>query len=350
MIHIPKPIYVIGVICVLALSLVLVSCGDTAVPDGDKPGAILVVTSSFPLYDFARIIGGEQAEVVLLTPPGLSPHSFEPTPKHIETIESADMFIYSGAGLEPWVEDVLAGIENRELLVVNAADGVSLMEIGEMEIHDSDEYDGHTGHDDEDIGDKDNSAPGGPEDETDKHGHDHGLYDPHYWLDFENARAQVDTILGGYLQIDSEHADLYLERTDGYKSTLELLDQMYQDTLSACPGRELVSAGHFAFGYLAHRYGLHHHAVFGASHDVEPTPRELADMVEFIAKHKVTYIVAEEMLDAKIARTISEETGAEIVMLNPAGNVSKDQLKEGVTFVDIMQENLKGLKIVMECE
>ncbi|MBN1880841.1 MAG: zinc ABC transporter substrate-binding protein [Deltaproteobacteria bacterium] len=334
---VPRAIYVLCVICAFMIPLTLASCGDTATPEADGPETISVVASSFPLYDFARIVGGEQADVVLLPPPGLSPHSFEPTPKHIETIESADMFIYSGAGLEPWVEDVLAGIENQKLLVVNAADGAVLMEIADMEAHTHDEQNGD--------GDHDTHTPDADEGE-----HHHGLYDPHYWLDFENAKVQVDNILGGYLQIDSEHAGSYLERTDGYTSTLELLDQMYRDTLTVCPGKDLVSAGHFAFGYLAHRYGLNHRAIYGAAHNVEPSPRELTEMVDYIGQHDIKYIVADAMLDAKVARTIRDEAGVEIVTLNPAGNVSKDQLENGVTFIDIMQENLKGLKLILGCE
>ena len=351
MIKITRAIYVIGILCLLVIPLMTVSCGNATTPDADETGKILVVTSSFPLYDFARIIGGEQAEVVLLTPPGLSPHSFEPTPKHLEIIESADMFVYSGAGLEPWVEDVLAGVENRELLVVNAAEGVTLMKIGDMDVHEHDEdIDDHDTDMDEHVDDGDDTASEGHADEMDEHSHDHGSYDPHYWLDFENARVQVDNILGGYLQIDSEHADLYLERTDGYTSTIKLLDQMYRDALAECPDGELVSAGHFAFGYMAHRYGLHHRAVFGALHDAEPSPRDLAEMVDYITEHNIKYIVGEEMIDPKIARTVSGETGAEIVTLNPAGNISKDQMEAGVTFVDLMQENLKSLKMIVGCE
>jgi zinc transport system substrate-binding protein len=349
MMKIPRVMYIIGAVGALVLSLGLFSCGDATPPTDAGPDGVVVVTSSFPLYDFAGTIGGEETEVVLLPPPGLSPHSFEPTPKDIETIESADMFVYSGAGLEPWVEDVLAGIESPELLVVNAAIGVTLMEIGEMAV---DEHEGYHEHD----GDVDHDVASGPheeegmDEEGHDHGHAHGRYDPHYWLDFDNVEIQVNNILEGYEKIDPDRADIYRERAAEYVSALESLDQAYRDALAECPGGEIVSAGHFAFGYLAHRYGLDHRAVFGAFHDAEPSARELVDMVDFITEHDIKYIVAEEMIDPGMARTISEETGAEIMTLNPAGNVSRDQLDGGVTFIDIMEENLEGIKLIMGCE
>jgi len=195
MTKVPRAIYVIGIICVLAVSLVLASCGDTTTSEDTGSEKVLVVTSSFPLYDFARIIGGEQAEVVLLTPPGLSPHSFEPTPKHIETIESADMFIYSGAGLEPWVEDVLAGIENRELLVINAADGVTLMEIGEHDAHD--EHDTHEGHEhDMHVEEGDDIAPDAHDDEMEEGEHHHGQYDPTIGWISKTPKSRLTTSWG----------------------------------------------------------------------------------------------------------------------------------------------------------
>jgi len=361
-----KAMYILGAVGALVLCLGLVSCGDAEMPTDAGSDGVVVVTSSFPLYDFARTIGGEEAEVVLLPPPGLSPHSFEPTPKDIETIESADMFIYSGAGLEPWVEDVLAGIESPELLVVNAATGVTLMEIGEMEAHeheghhehdgdvehDAEGHDAHEGHEhDMHAEEGENHDPDIHTEEMEEEGHHHhGLHDPHYWLDFDNAIIQVNEILEGYEKIDPDHADIYRERAAEYVVALEALDQMYRDALAGCPGGEIVSAGHFAFGYLAHRYGLGHRAIFGASHDAEPSPRELVEMVDFITEHDIKYIVGEEMIDARMARTISEETGAEIVSLNPAGNVSRNLLGGGATFIDIMEENLEGLKLIVGCE
>ena len=141
-------------IFVLSSMPFLSSCGEgeesVSVPE-DTKGKLKVVASIFPLYEFSKEIGGDQAEVTLLLPAGLSPHSYEPTPKDIQTIENADIFVFNGAGMEPWLENILSGIDNRDLKVVDAGIGVKPLTVSENH---SDHYnhEGHNEHEGEDHG------------------------------------------------------------------------------------------------------------------------------------------------------------------------------------------------------
>lgn len=333
------PATTIMITLIFLLLLFLASCGvdkgdEEALPGtGDVDGKVSVVTSMFPLYEFAKEVGGDNADVVLLLPPGLSPHSFEPTPKDIKTIEDADIFVFNGAGMEPWVEDILSGIDNRDLIVVDSSAGVNTLTVMEEHHHDDEAEEGH--HHDE-----------GEEDE----GHHHaGGVDPHFWLDFDNAMVQVKNILDAYVEADPDNKAIYEERAKIYTDKLTALDERYREALSSCDGGDMISSGHFAFGYTARRYGFNHRSAFDLSHDKEPSPREISEMINIIREKKIEYIFAEELMDPKLARTLKEETGAEILVVNPAGNISQEALKSGTTFIDIMEDNLAKFKKGLKC-
>ncbi|MBN1574687.1 MAG: zinc ABC transporter substrate-binding protein [Deltaproteobacteria bacterium] len=323
-------------ILVFSSMLFLSSCGDREkslnVPEdtGDTKEKIKVVASIFPLYEFSREVGGDQAEVTLLLPAGLSPHSFEPTPKDIQTIEGADIFVFNGAGMEPWLENILSGIDNSDLIVVDASIGITPLVV-------SDKHGGHDVHD---------------EHEGEKHeNHEHpGGIDPHFWLDFTNAKIQVDNVLKAYREADPGNSALYEERAKAYSGKLAELDVLYKDAFTDCGAKDIASSGHFAFGYMARRYGLGYHSVFGVSHDAEPSPKELSEMVQIIKDKGIKYIFAEELLDPRMAKTIKEETGAEILIVNPAGNVQLKALESGISFIDIMKDNLEKFKMGIECK
>jgi ABC-type Zn uptake system ZnuABC Zn-binding protein ZnuA len=99
---------------------------------------IKVVATIFPNYDFTKQIGKDKVDVVKLLPPGVEAHGFEPRPKDVVTINKADVFVYTGKYMEPWAEDILDGVTNKELAVVDASKGIELM--------DEADHDGHGGH------------------------------------------------------------------------------------------------------------------------------------------------------------------------------------------------------------
>ncbi len=86
-----------------------------------------VITTLFPVYDMAKNIGADKADVSLLLPPGVEAHSFEPKPSDIVRINEADFFVYTGKFMEPWAEDVIKGIVNKNLVVVDASQGTTMI-------------------------------------------------------------------------------------------------------------------------------------------------------------------------------------------------------------------------------
>jgi len=206
--------------------------------NGETSGRLIVVATLFPLYDFARNIAGDRADVKLLLPPGAEPHSFEPKPADIVMLNRADIFIYTNKIMEPWAEKLLKGTGGRRLSVVDASQGVRFIE-GSI--------DGAEGR-----------KPG----EDNKY--EVQSADPHIWLDFSNARKMVDTIAKALIAKDPSHRDVYMKNAEAYKTTLESLDTAYQKGLSACRKKIFINGGHYTFGYLASRYSLRYrqHMVF----------------------------------------------------------------------------------------
>lgn len=272
-----------------------------------------VVTTLFPLYDFAKNIGQDKVQVTLLLPPGVEAHSFEPKPSDVLLINKADIFIYTGKFMEPWAEDIIKSITNKNLVVVNASNGINLI----------------------------SAVFNNPDEPA-------GSIDPHIWLDFDNDKMIVNSIAAAFVKKDPENKSFYEKNAKEYNLQLTDLDKDYKSALSLCKSKEIIYAGHYAFGYLAKRYGLKYLAAQGVSPDAEPTANDLINLVNQIKKDNIKYIFYEELASPKIAETLSKETGAKLILLNAAHNVSKEQLEKGITFISIMKSNLENLKIGLE--
>lgn len=310
----------------LALVLLAAACTKPESRDPGKPrGAdgqrLEVVASLFPLYDFARQIGQERADVTLLLPPGVEPHSFEPKPSDVVLLGRADLVIYTNKYMEPWIDDILKGVNNPGLLVVDASRGISLYE-GKEEAHGRDHG----------------------------HGHESGrAVDPHIWLDLSNAIVMVDTILEGFVAKDPANGDFYRKNAEAYKAKLAALDRRFSETLNGCRRRTVVSGGHFTFGYLARRYGLAHVSAYGFSPDAEPTPQGIIAVSRTLRQHGLKHLFYEELITPRVAETIARETGAALLMLHGAHNISREDFERGTTFLSLMEQNLHNLTIGLQC-
>lgn len=304
----------------LALAL-LAGCQKREAPEGGK---VQVVTTLFPLYDFARIVGGDKVEVRLLLPPGVEPHSFEPKPEDLVRVSKADLFIYTNRYMEPWAANLLQGVAGAKVLVVDAGAGARYMAAGEEE--------GEQGHDAEEKG----------------HRHGAGL-DPHIWLDLDNARTMVDNIAAPLGQKDPANRPYYLANAAACKARLAELDERFRRGLADCRSREFLHGGHYAFGYLAKRYGLHYRSAYAMSANAEPTPQKLVGLIVQMRESGLHHIFYEELLTPRVAETIARETGATLLKLHGLHNISREELERGATFVSLMDQNLANLRTGLQC-
>jgi zinc transport system substrate-binding protein len=315
--------YFIGL--VILLSALLAACGQSGRPKAVQPH-LTIVTTLFPLYDFTRSIAGDKADVHLLLPPGTEAHSFEPKPSDMARLTKADLFIFTSRQMEPWAEKVLKGTDNPSLRVVDTSAGIAMIEAAEDDHHDAAEKHDH-GKADHDV---------------------HDL-DPHVWLDFTNATKMIATIRDALIAKDAANRDFYVQNAQKLTGDLNRLDKKYAAMLTTCEKKTLVSGGHFAFGYLAKRYGLSYQAAYGFSPSAEPSPKDLIQMSRLLKKQKIKYLFYEELIEPRIAETIAKETGVGLIMLHGAHNISRDDLQAGVTFTALMERNYEALRRGLQC-
>ena len=301
---------------------------------------LVVVTSLFPLYEFARNIGQDRAEVSLLLPPGVEAHSFEPRAGDMVRLNQADVFVYTNSTMEPWAHDLIKGVQSRTLKVVESGRGVAMT--ADHEAHSQAKKTTHEAHT---HGNK--ASPGHKNGH--QHGHDRNDADPHIWLDFSNAANMVDQILAGFIERDPLNRDFYQRNAVAYKARLNELDRQFKEGLSGCRKNVIVHGGHAAFDYLAQRYGLRYVAVSGFSPDAEPTPAAMAKITKTLKDNSLNHLFYEELLSPRVAGAIARETGASLLMLHAAHNVSKKEFERGVGFMDLMQRNLRHLQVGLQC-
>jgi zinc transport system substrate-binding protein len=289
-----------------ALLLLFTACNQSG-----TSSTPLVVTTVYPLYEFTRQIAGSSAKVVSLVPAGAEPHDWEPSPRDLTQIRDARLLVYNGAGLDPWVTKLLEDPAIKGTASVRATQAITL-----------------------------ETTPTGAEGRS--------VPDPHVWLDPVLAQSMVETIRSALAAADPEHAAAYGENAARFRAKLEALHEAFRVGLAQCARREII-ASHAAFGYLARRYDLTVISLMGVAPDSEPTPGQLAAVVRFARDKKVQYIFFETLVGPRLADTIAREIGARTLPFNPIEGVARDEQSTGRDYVALMEENLKNLRVALDC-
>ncbi|MTV50121.1 ABC transporter substrate-binding protein [Heliobacillus mobilis] len=278
---------------------------------------VQVVTSFYPMYEFTRQVGGDKVEVTNLVPPGSEPHDWEPSPQDMVKVGKARLLVYNGGGFEGWIEKVSQAGNNPNLLLVDTSKGIEMLpsEMSEDAEHGQDE----------------------------EHSHQHGKYDPHFWLDPNLVKIQVENVKKALVNVDPDNKDYYEANAKAYQEKLDQIDREFKEVMSKTQSKELITT-HSAFGYLAHRYGLHQVSIMGISPEAEPKPAELARIAEYARNHEVKYIFFETLVSPKVGEALAREVKAETLVLNPIEGLTEDEQKRGLDYVAVMKQNLENLK------
>jgi zinc transport system substrate-binding protein len=281
-----------------------------------RPGRskIKVLATVFPLMEFARAVAGDRGDVGILLPPGAEIHSWQPRVSDIRKIARLDVFLFVGPVLEPWAEEILKNVGRPGLRTIEA---LRVLSPGGFD-------------------------PAVPIREADG-------ADPHVWLDFGLDLSLLDHIAKVFGEIDPDGAPFFSARANAYKDELRRLDAEYADAFRSCDEKTFVFGGHAAFGYLARRYGLEQVAVYGLSPDSGPTPKAMTEIIVRAKAKRIRTIFFEENVSDKMARLIAREIGADVRVLNPGDNLTKDELASGLTFLDLMRRNLESFKHGLGC-
>ena len=300
-----------------AFMLLSVGCGA---PNVKRSGKINVLCTVFPLYDWARNIAGNTAEVSLLNENGADMHSYQPTAADIVRLHSCDILIYTGGESEKWVSEVIKQTENENLRTLNLIELLGDKAVTERE---------------EGAERRENG------DETDEH----------IWLSLKNAEILTDKIAAALSGADNKNADIYKSNAAKYAERLAALDKEYTEALKNAKHKAMIFADRFPFRYFTEDYGLDYYAAFpGCSAETEAS----FETVIFLAKkadENGDCIFITETSNGDIAKAVNRNTAKrnkKILTLDSMQSVSKKDIKNGLTYISVMQKNLETLKIGVE--
>jgi len=273
---------------------------------------LTVTVSTFALYDAVINIARDYAKVGMVVPFGVDIHTYEPTPRDMIRIEKSDLFIFNGAGLEPWTKIFKGG--NRR---IDMSRYVSLLE--------------------------------GQNHKKGDHLHDHGGVDPHYWLDIENMIKVADKIEEALIELlgKSTAADIH-KNAEQYRKSLGILDGLFQKRLSSCR-LDTIVVSHNAFAYMGRRYGFHIKALSGLSPDAMPSAKTVAELADMVRKKGIKVVFYESFVSDRLIQSVAKESGARVEMLQPLANITAKEAKQFQDYRLIMNMNLKKLRMALEC-
>ena len=291
---------------------------NTAEDAKDAQKKINITATIFPLYDFARQIAGERANITMLLPTGAEVHSYEPTPQDILNIQNSDLFINVGGAADPWAEQA-AATGKKKVNMLSASDYCNLL------CEDEQHHEGHS-HKDTEI-------------------------DEHVWTSLKNAEKIAAQICKSLCALDSENEAFYKENLKSFTDKLTQLDKEFQDAASSAENKTLVFADRFPFKYFTADYGLSYMAAFpGCSSESEPSAYTVASLINKIKEENIGVVLYTETSNGALADVICEETGAKKMLMHSCHTVTKKQLLDGITYTELMNNNLKTVREALKAK
>jgi zinc transport system substrate-binding protein len=282
---------------------------SAAVTPNANSSKIKVVASFFPVYEFVRKVGEDKVDASVLVSIGTEPHDFDPTIQQIQSVESAAMLVYNGAGMEAtWINKV------NPKFAIDTSKGLNLLANNDPEIH----------------------AP----------------TDPHIWLDSVLAIHQVENIRDGLSKVDPNNAACYDHNAQKFIGQLKSLDASIKGNLSSsnCAKRDFI-AFHKAFGYFAKQYGLNQHSIHeGLTPEGEVLPQRLVDVVQLAKNVGINVIYSEDLIDPRSAQVIADEIpNGKVMILSPVEGINKQEQQKGIGYLEKMYQDIAVLKEGLQC-
>ena len=290
---------IIAIAIVIPLSSYSVWASDSSlqIREIDDLTKLQVISSFYPLYEFAQQVGQDKVNVQLLVPEGVEPHDWEPTIQDVLQMQKSDLIIINGFGFENWVESLEE--MNYQGIVVNTSDGIIKNE-----------------------NDKNLILASG---------------DPHIWLNPILAKTQVQTIADAFSKSDPQNQKIYQKNAQNYIFELDKLDSKIRNDLVSC-SQDFI-AFHDAFSYFAYEYDLHQHTIISSNDPhAEPTAKTLENIINTARELKLEIIFTEDTTDPRISDVVANEIGGKILVLSPL------EISGNGNYISRMIENLDNLK------
>ena len=292
---------IIALALLLAAALLLPGC-DRGAGSASGAGKFRIVTSFYPVYIAAANIaqGIDGVEVVNMTRPQTGClHDYQLTTEDMRTLESADVFVVNGLGMESFLEKAMES--KKDLKIIDASDTDKIRPITEED----------------------------------------GTPNPHVWMSVTYAIEQAKAITAGLAEADPAHEKEYKKNALDYVTKLSALREKMHGDLDGLPQKEIVTF-HEAFPYFAKEFGLHIAAVIEREPGTEPTPKEMEEAIARIREHSVKAVFTEPQYAPSAAETIASETGAAMFTLDPVVTGEADE-RAMDAYIEAMERNARFL-------
>jgi len=286
------------VLCLLSAST-LFSCAGKNQKSND--GKIKVSVTFDAMKEFTQAVGGNKVEISTIIPDGTEPHDFEPKPRDIAALSSADVFVYNGMDMELWANNAITASGNKNLVSVEASKGVT------------------------------------PIDSTDSGTSSDRLYDPHVWISLKGAEIEVTNIKDALVKVDPSNSSYYEKNCADFISQLESLYKTYQVKFNAASTKDFVT-GHAAFAYMCRDFGLKQNSVEDVFADGEPSAQKLKQLIDYCKANNVKTVFVEDMVSPAVSNTLASAVGAKVEKI-----YTIESSEGGKTYIERMKDNLNEI-------
>ncbi|MBM7634000.1 metal ABC transporter solute-binding protein, Zn/Mn family [Geomicrobium sediminis] len=304
---------------IMISGIALAGCQGESSGNEREEDSLQIHTTVFALEDFTSKIGGREVNVETIYPPNADAHSFEPTANELIQLAESDAFIYSGVGMEGFVETAEDMLADEDVAMVRAGEGIELI----ANVHDHEQEQDYEDHEAE---------------------HEDG--DPHIFLDPVRSIEVAENIKHTLVELRPEQEAYFTENYEALRDDLETLDQTLKTTFAEADRDKLI-VSHAAYGYWEDRYGLEQLSVLGLSPNEEPSQSKLVEIVEIAEEEDIGYVVFENNVSSSVTEVIQEEIGAESLVLRNLESISEEDKENNEDYFSIMGKNIETLETAL---
>jgi zinc transport system substrate-binding protein len=307
-----KKITAIIVITLVAVILTATAAAIYLTNPGNQPNTnskLTVLATFYTLYDFAQNVAGDKADVSVLVPETVDVHDFEPTPSDIAKVTSANVLIYNGAGLEPWIKSLIASAGNPDLIVVDTSQNITLLPVQHQ------------------------------------FQADNRTVDPHIWLNPIDAKQQVNNILKGLIQADPADSQYFTQNANAYNAKLDELNTEAVNATTNTATTVFVTF-HEAFAYFADQYNLTQLPILGPFEE-EPAPSDIQNVITAINQYHLKYVGYESLENPAVSQSISSQTNASLINMNPIEGLTAEQKAAGDDYISLMKQDIANIHLAL---
>ncbi|MBI3805885.1 MAG: zinc ABC transporter substrate-binding protein [Nitrospirae bacterium] len=285
------------------------------IPAARAAGSLKVVTTVAPLTNIVKNVGGNRIDLHGVIPEGTDSHTFEPAPSDIKFLSQADLLIFNGLNLETPTET---------LAKANRKKGAKVLKLGDNTVSKKEWV-------------FDFSFP-----ESD------GNPNPHLWLSVAHAIRYAELVRDALISLDPAGKPYYDQRTTDYLARLKKLDEAVLKTMETIPpqNRKLLTY-HDSWAYFCPRYGCKVVGAIQPSSFSEPSPREMARLIDQLKAEKVPAIFGSEVFPSKILDQIGKEAGVKYVSTLRDDDLPGAAEAPEHTYIGMMVEDVKTMATVL---